>query len=247
VKQEPSKRSPRASSRRLSVLDARALGDPGMLGSARVKLNELGLKPNEPLQDVWLPLKVRARAVAGSSQRACARAPRVRNAKEALVASCAPGRRRRRPQLSAIHMRCVRVQAASLQDGVCGDPVWRDPSTPIERLPNRDPILLLFCTVSAQGSRTGSIHLQFELLEREPVAKKTLARSSFAGFQSQQAAGAAGAALVLGTAGSGQVALPSGSLPPPCALARPAQRAAAEQLGGSLAHAASSGLPFCTK
>ena len=43
---------------RVSVLDARALGDPGFLGEARVDLASLALEPNSPPLNLWLPLKV---------------------------------------------------------------------------------------------------------------------------------------------------------------------------------------------
>ena len=43
---------------RLKVLDAKALGDPGVLGTAKVALAMLGLQANAGPRDVWLPLKV---------------------------------------------------------------------------------------------------------------------------------------------------------------------------------------------
>lgn len=43
---------------RVRVLDAQALGEPGLLGYAKLSLSELGLEPNLPPQDIWLPLKV---------------------------------------------------------------------------------------------------------------------------------------------------------------------------------------------
>ena len=43
---------------RISVLDARALGDPGFLGEARINVASLALEPNSPPVNLWLPLKV---------------------------------------------------------------------------------------------------------------------------------------------------------------------------------------------
>ena len=40
------------------MLDAKALGDPGVLGTAKVALAMLGLQANAGPRDVWLPLKV---------------------------------------------------------------------------------------------------------------------------------------------------------------------------------------------
>ena len=40
------------------MLDAKALGDPGVLGIAKVALAMLGLQANAGPRDVWLPLKV---------------------------------------------------------------------------------------------------------------------------------------------------------------------------------------------
>lgn len=40
------------------MLDAKALGDPGVLGTAKVALGMLGLQANAGPRDVWLPLKV---------------------------------------------------------------------------------------------------------------------------------------------------------------------------------------------
>ncbi len=51
----------RISNGRINVLDARALGDPGFLGEARLSLASLALEPNSPPVNLWLPLKVRAR------------------------------------------------------------------------------------------------------------------------------------------------------------------------------------------
>lgn len=44
---------------RVSVLDARALGDPGFLGEAHIDVASLSLEPNSPPVNLWLPLKVR--------------------------------------------------------------------------------------------------------------------------------------------------------------------------------------------
>ena len=44
---------------RLEVLDARATGDPGLLGTADVHLRDLGLQANQPAEAFWLPLKAR--------------------------------------------------------------------------------------------------------------------------------------------------------------------------------------------
>lgn len=41
------------------MLDAKALGDPGVLGAARLSLMSLGLLPNSPPLNLWLPLEVR--------------------------------------------------------------------------------------------------------------------------------------------------------------------------------------------
>lgn len=46
--------------RRLRVLDATALGDPAVLGEAKLDLRTLNLEPNAPPINIWLPLKVRA-------------------------------------------------------------------------------------------------------------------------------------------------------------------------------------------
>lgn len=43
---------------RVSVLDARALGDPGFLGEAHIDVASLALEPNSPPVNLWLPLKV---------------------------------------------------------------------------------------------------------------------------------------------------------------------------------------------
>jgi hypothetical protein len=43
---------------RVSVLDARALGDPGFLGEAHIDVASLSLEPNSPPVNLWLPLKV---------------------------------------------------------------------------------------------------------------------------------------------------------------------------------------------
>lgn len=39
------------------MLDARATGDPGLLGTADVHLRDLGLQANQPAEAFWLPLK----------------------------------------------------------------------------------------------------------------------------------------------------------------------------------------------
>lgn len=44
---------------RLKVLDAKALGDPGVLGTADISLADAQLQPNSGPRDMWLPLKVR--------------------------------------------------------------------------------------------------------------------------------------------------------------------------------------------
>lgn len=44
---------------RLKVLDAKALGDPGVLGTADISLADAQLQPNVGPRDMWLPLKVR--------------------------------------------------------------------------------------------------------------------------------------------------------------------------------------------
>lgn len=44
---------------RIRVLDAKALGDPGVLGTAEVSLKEAQLQPNAGARNSWLPLKVR--------------------------------------------------------------------------------------------------------------------------------------------------------------------------------------------
>lgn len=44
---------------RLKVLDAKALGDPGVLGTADISLADAQLQPNAGPRDMWLPLKVR--------------------------------------------------------------------------------------------------------------------------------------------------------------------------------------------
>lgn len=44
---------------RLKVLDAKALGDPGLLGTADISLADAQLQPNAGPRDMWLPLKVR--------------------------------------------------------------------------------------------------------------------------------------------------------------------------------------------
>ena len=44
---------------RLKVLDAKALGDPGLLGTAAISLADAQLQPNAGPRDMWLPLKVR--------------------------------------------------------------------------------------------------------------------------------------------------------------------------------------------
>lgn len=49
--------------RRVRVLDARALGDPGFLGEAPLSLASLDLTPNSPPVNLWLPLKVGAAAI----------------------------------------------------------------------------------------------------------------------------------------------------------------------------------------
>lgn len=43
---------------RIRVLDAKALGDPGVLGTAEVSLKEAELQPNAGARNTWLPLKV---------------------------------------------------------------------------------------------------------------------------------------------------------------------------------------------
>ena len=43
---------------RIRVLDAKALGDPGVLGTAEVSLKEAQLQPNAGARNSWLPLKV---------------------------------------------------------------------------------------------------------------------------------------------------------------------------------------------
>ena len=40
------------------MLDAKALGDPGVLGTAEVSLKEAQLQPNAGARNSWLPLKV---------------------------------------------------------------------------------------------------------------------------------------------------------------------------------------------
>lgn len=40
------------------MLDAKALGDPGVLGAARLSLMSLRLVPNSPPLNLWLPLEV---------------------------------------------------------------------------------------------------------------------------------------------------------------------------------------------
>ena len=40
------------------MLDARATGDPGLLGTMDVDLRDLGLQANQPAEAFWLPLKV---------------------------------------------------------------------------------------------------------------------------------------------------------------------------------------------
>ncbi|KAK9808686.1 hypothetical protein WJX72_001889 [[Myrmecia] bisecta] len=42
---------------RLAVLDAKAMGDPGLLGTAKLSLKDLDLQPNGPPRNMWLPLK----------------------------------------------------------------------------------------------------------------------------------------------------------------------------------------------
>ena len=43
---------------RIKVLDAKALGDPGVLGTAEISLTDAQLQPNAGPRDMWLPLKV---------------------------------------------------------------------------------------------------------------------------------------------------------------------------------------------
>jgi len=43
---------------RIRILDAKALGDPGLLGTAEVSLADAQLQPNAGPRDMWLPLKV---------------------------------------------------------------------------------------------------------------------------------------------------------------------------------------------
>jgi hypothetical protein len=43
---------------RIRILDAKALGDPGLLGTAEVSLPDAQLQPNAGPRDMWLPLQV---------------------------------------------------------------------------------------------------------------------------------------------------------------------------------------------
>lgn len=42
----------------IRVLDAKALGEPGLLGTSEVSLADAQLQPNAGPRDMWLPLKV---------------------------------------------------------------------------------------------------------------------------------------------------------------------------------------------
>lgn len=44
---------------RIRVLDAKALGDPGLLGTVAMSLTEAQLQPNAGPRNSWMPLKVR--------------------------------------------------------------------------------------------------------------------------------------------------------------------------------------------
>ncbi len=43
---------------RIRILDAKALGDPGLLGTTEVSLPDAQLQPNAGPRDMWLPLQV---------------------------------------------------------------------------------------------------------------------------------------------------------------------------------------------